>query len=47
MTNLIAFALALLVVVLLVLDQVLWQGQGTIAMGRRIAALVNWVEFWR
>ncbi|MDO5620180.1 MAG: hypothetical protein Q4G24_01770 [Paracoccus sp. (in: a-proteobacteria)] len=47
MTNSIAFALALLVIVLTVADMILTGGQNLIFLGKKVADLINWVAFWR
>ncbi len=47
MTNKIALALAILVIVMLILDRVLFQGAALFFLERKFLDLVDWLEFWR
>jgi len=47
MTNRIALILGLAILVLLALDWVYQDWSGTLFLGRKFAALVEWTAFWR
>lgn len=47
MTNRIAFFLALLIVIGLVLDFIYQHGDGTLFLLRKLSAAIEWLAFWR
>ncbi|MCQ0971686.1 hypothetical protein MLD63_14780 [Paracoccus sp. TK19116] len=47
MTNQIAIALGVLIIGVLIADRQWLQGDLPLALARQMAALVEWVSFWR
>lgn len=46
MTNQIALVLGLILIAALGVDQVFYDGTGTIYMGRKFLTLLYWLKFW-
>ena len=47
MTNRIAFVLAALVVLLIVVDLAIFAGAGSLFLARKLSELIEWLAFWR
>lgn len=47
MTNKFAFTLAALIVVLIIIDQILWDGRYLVFLGTKLLDIINYFAFWR
>jgi hypothetical protein len=47
MTNRIAIILGVLIILGLIVDAVLFESETLVFLGKRFAALIEWMAFWR